>query len=185
MWHTVECLAEVQDCNIMLLLLVKGWGDYAEAFDKVPHSRLLHKMDYYGVRKSTLHWIRNFLLNRTQSVVLVGHTSDPLDVVSGVPQGTVMGPLLFLAYKNDLLEATIFADDSLLIRRIRSKKDSDTLQKDLAALEEARHDGVDVAGWTVDRTFRLRFPAYPHRMWALWWQGGKRRFRTSRYPCRE
>ena len=98
-------------------------------------------MDYYGVRDSTLHWIRDFLLNRTQSVFLEGHISDPLDVVSGVPQGTVMGPLLFLAYINDLPEATtsgvkLFADDSLLFRRIRTNKDCDTLQKDLAALEE-------------------------------------------------
>ena len=49
---------------------------------------------------------------------------------------------------------------------------------------EARRGGVEVAGWTVDRMTRVRFPAYPHRVWALWWQGGRRRLRTSRYPCR-
>ena len=47
----------------------------------------------------------------------------------------------------------------------------------------ARRGGEEVAGWTVDRTIRVRFPAYPHRVWALWWQGGKRRLRTSRCPC--
>ena len=44
--------------------------------------------------------------------------------------------------------------------------------------------GAEVAGWTLDRKIRVRFPAYPHRLWALWWQGGKRRLRTSRCPCR-
>ena len=50
--------------------------------------------------------------------------------------------------------------------------------------EVARRGGVEVAGWTLDRKIRVRFPAYPHRVWALWWQGGKRRLRTSRCPCR-
>ena len=49
---------------------------------------------------------------------------------------------------------------------------------------DARRGGVEVAGWTWDRTIRVRFPAYPHRVWALWWQGGKRRLRTSWCPCR-
>ena len=48
----------------------------------------------------------------------------------------------------------------------------------------ARRGGVEVAGWTLDRKIQVRFPAYPHRVWALWWQGGKRRLRTSRCPCR-
>ena len=48
----------------------------------------------------------------------------------------------------------------------------------------ARRGGAEVAGWTSDRKIRVRFPAYPHRVWALWWQGGKRRLRTSRCPCR-
>ena len=48
----------------------------------------------------------------------------------------------------------------------------------------ARRGGVEVAGWTLDRKIRVRFPAYPHCVWALWWQGGKRRLRTSRCPCR-
>ena len=47
-----------------------------------------------------------------------------------------------------------------------------------------RRGGAEVAGWTLDRKIRVRFPAYPHRVWALWWQGGKRRLRTSRCPCR-
>ena len=50
--------------------------------------------------------------------------------------------------------------------------------------EMARRGGAEVAGWTLDRKIRVRFPAYPHRVWALWWQGGKRRLRTYRCPCR-
>ena len=115
--------------------------DFAKAFDKVPHDRLLHKMEFYGVRQNTLEWIKQFLTNRTQSVILENHKSDPLDVVSGVPQGTVMGPLLFLAYINDLPEATsssarLFADDCLLFRRIRKIQDAVDLQNDLSSLEE-------------------------------------------------
>ena len=49
---------------------------------------------------------------------------------------------------------------------------------------KARRGGAEVAGWTLDRKIRVRFPAYPHRVWALWWQGGKRRLRTSWCPCR-
>ena len=51
-------------------------------------------------------------------------------------------------------------------------------------MESAADTGVEVAGWTLDRKIRVRFPAYPHRVWALWWQGGKRCLRTSRCPCR-
>ena len=115
--------------------------DFAKAFDKVPHDRLLHKVEFYGVRQNTIEWIKQFLTNRTQSVILENHKSDPLDVVSGVPQGTVMDPLLFLAYINDLPEATssrarLFADDCLLFRRIRKIQDTVDLQNDLSSLEE-------------------------------------------------
>ena len=54
----------------------------------------------------------------------------------------------------------------------------------IICLSVARRGCAEVAGWTLDRKIRVRFPAYPHRVWALWWQGGKRRLRTSRCPCR-
>ena len=116
--------------------------DFAKAFDKVLHQRLLHKIDHYGVRISTLCWIESFLHHRKQSVPLEGTKSSEADVLSGVPQGTVLAPLLFLAFINDLPDVTkhlddrLFADDCLLYRHISSIQDSALLQQDLSALEK-------------------------------------------------
>ena len=75
--------------------------DFAKAFDKVPHRRLLHKLDNYGIRGSTHKWISSWLSGRSQQVVLDGQASDPVPVLSGVSQGSVLGPNLFLIFIND------------------------------------------------------------------------------------
>ena len=119
--------------------------DFSKAFDKVSHRKLLAKLRHYGIDGPILAWVSDFLTDRTQTVVLNGRESDKAEVVSGVPQGTVLGPLLFLAYINDLpdgLGATprLFADDCILYRIIDSVSDATSLQQDLDHLQlwEAR-----------------------------------------------
>lgn len=76
--------------------------DFSKAFDKEAHQRLIRKLDFYGARNKTRDWIQAFLANRTQQVVVKGKFSDSAQVQSGVPQGSVWGPCLFLFYSNDL-----------------------------------------------------------------------------------
>ena len=110
--------------------------DFSKAFDRVPHRRLLHKLHHYGIQGNTLQWVSSFLNGRTQRVLVSGESSSLIDVDSGVPQGSVLGPVLFLLYINDLPTATdspmrLFADDCILYRRINSAADSAMLQSDL------------------------------------------------------
>ena len=100
--------------------------DFSKAFNVVPHQRLLHKLDHYGIRGTTLNWIQNFLTNRTRKVVVDGSSSESARVKSGVPQGTVLGPLFFLTYINDLpstvsSQVRLFADVCLLYRPIKCR----------------------------------------------------------------
>ena len=115
--------------------------DFSKAFDKVAHSRLLLKLENYGVRGNLLKWVQDFLSGRTQQVVLEGSCSDTTPVTSGVPQGSVLGPLLFLAFINDLPSRVksrtgMFADDCLLFRTIKGQADAHALQKDLDSLQD-------------------------------------------------
>jgi hypothetical protein len=110
--------------------------DFSKAFDKVCHSLLLHKLDFYGVRGKTNDWIKGFLNNRTQRVVAEGVESDIISVDSGVPQGSVLGPTLFLYYINDIASGSnstirLFADDTIAYLTIAKNTDCSTLQSDL------------------------------------------------------
>ena len=115
--------------------------DFSKAFDKVPHKRLLGKLDHYGIRGSTLDWIKAFLSNRSQVVVVDGEKSESAPMISGVPQGTVLGPILFLIFINDLpknikANTRLFADDCVVYNTIKTTKDCQMLQWDLNTLAD-------------------------------------------------
>ena len=115
--------------------------DFAKAFDKVPRERLLRKVHAHGIRGKVWNWISAWLTGRTQRVVLNGEFSTWIDVLSGVPQGSVLGPLLFLIFINDIDLAVEkinlikkFADDTKVGQVISSAEDRDKLQEALRDL---------------------------------------------------
>ena len=115
--------------------------DFSKAFDKVSHPHLAVKLQRYGVSEQARRWIASFLSDRTQQVVVEGEASTPRPCSSGVPQGSVIGPALFLVFINDLpdwvkSETRLFADDTIVYRIIKSKPDEEQLQQDLVSLEQ-------------------------------------------------
>lgn len=133
---TIDDLAKSLDKNVPVDMIIM---DFSKAFDCVPHKRLLHKLENFGVTGKFHKWISNFLTKRKQRVVVDGEHSQWVQVKSGVPQGTVLGPLLFLAYINDLpnniqSEVRLFADDCVMYRPIHDNSDVSSLQADLDVL---------------------------------------------------
>ena len=113
--------------------------DFSKPFDIVAHNRLLLKLNYYGIRGTNLTWIQSWLRNRTQQVLLEGKNSRKTVVRSGVPQGTVLGPLCFLLFINDIGNGIcstlkLFADDTLLYDLVHNNQDAIQLQEDLDKL---------------------------------------------------
>ena len=114
--------------------------DFAKAFDKVDHVILLQKLKNIGIEGELLKWISDFLSNRNQVVVVDGILSYIAEVLSGVPQGTVLGPLLFLIYLNDIADClnscdiSCFADDTRIYKSISTCDDVKLLQEDLSAI---------------------------------------------------
>jgi ribonuclease P/MRP protein subunit RPP40 len=113
--------------------------DFAKAFDKVSHWRLAIKLRNYGITGSVNKWIADFLTGRTQRVVCTGENSEWAPVQSGVPQGSVIGPILFLIYINDLPEnissiVRLFADDTIMYMTMTNETDAAALQADLDKL---------------------------------------------------
>ena len=114
--------------------------DFQKAFDTVPHGRLLDLLDHYGIKDPILSWIKDFLQNRKQQVLVNGCKSREFSVLSGVPQGSVLGPLLFIVYINSLVEKSghselyLYADDLKVFKEIKSEDDIEKLQGTLDKL---------------------------------------------------
>ena len=116
--------------------------DFAKAFDSVDHNILLDKLRWYGVTGSVLDWFADYLNGRTQRVVVDGVASAWSSVTSGVPQGSILGPVLFVIFINDLpdiihtgIEDSLFADDTKIHRHIISTRDCESLQHSLVKLD--------------------------------------------------
>ena len=114
------------------------YTDLEKAFDKVHHDILIHKLKMIKINDKVLAWIINFLKHRRQRVKIEDECSDWTPVVSGIPQGSVLGPLLFIIYINDMVKASqngsevyLYADDSKIFRYIKDEKDAISLQNDL------------------------------------------------------
>lgn len=116
MSHMLQSLADELETAIFI--------DLSKAFDRVPHKLLMIKIRNLNLDNSTTNWIENFLTNRWQSVKLNDYISSTVAVSSGVPQGCVLGPLLFLIYVNDIVSnisspIRLFTDDCVIYREIR------------------------------------------------------------------
>ena len=150
--------------------------DFAKAFDKVDHQVLMAKLHHYGIHGKVLEWIRQFLVDRKQAVVVEGHKSSFQPVKSGVPQGTVLGPILFVLYINDLLHSInfskgfSFADDTKLIGEIRGEQSVQLLQEDLNTVigwshannMELHEKKFEVVSYSLNASGSLRqLPFYP------------------------
>ena len=144
---------ERRGCILQLLTVFDTWSkyidsdipvdtvffDFRKVFDSVPHKRLLLKLERLGVSRNVLKWISSFLSNRQQRVVINGQSSEWTDVSSGVPQGSVLGPLLFIMFVNDLPDEVksyckLFADDAKLYKDLQNHEDFETFQNDLNKL---------------------------------------------------
>ena len=139
--NILDAVAKKHNIDIIML-------DYAKAFDTINHSILLHKLKNFGIGGKVGKWISNFLLNRNQQVAINGFQSEPSQVISGVPQGTILGPVLFLIYIADITDkithskVASYADDSKVSKEIETEKDCESLQADTNKLYRWTSDNL-------------------------------------------
>ena len=144
-----------RSCTTQLLLAIEDWTeklengepvdviylDFRKAFDSVPHQRLINKLRSYGLGQNLTSWIANFLTGRTQRVIVEGTYSEWTAVESGIPQGTVLGPILFVLFINDLPDSVrssclLFADDAKIYTTVGECSGSNQIQHDLDELDK-------------------------------------------------
>ena len=144
-----------RSCMTQLICVMEDWTrwidegnnidtvflDFQKAFDSVPHERMMVKLEAYGITGEYKNWIRDFLKNRRQRVVVGKEKSEWEIVKSGIPQGSVLGPLMFVIFINDLPDAVsstikIFADDTKIYRKVNNDEDREILQNDINKLQE-------------------------------------------------
>ena len=136
-----DCIETLAEGNVTDTI----YFDFSKAFDTVPHQRLLKKLKCYGIKGQVFKWIESFLKGRSQVVKVNGKESFPEPVISGIPQGSVLGPILFVIYINDLPDVVkskiyLFADDTKVLNKIKTMDDSLSLQEDINALGEWSKD---------------------------------------------
>ena len=139
--------------------------DFSKAFDKVSHNLLMKKLAGYGISGSILQWFNSYLSERYHRVVLAGEFSDSLPVTSGVPQGSILGPLLFIIYANDIPDCLnesklpLFADDSKRFRTMLSGNSPAALRQN-----DFQHSKMPGATYVQETNTK----SYQHRI--LSWQ---------------
>ena len=176
-----------RSCLLQLLATFHSWAkarndsrkvdviliDFTKAFDSVPHQRLLVKFRGYGISGNLLSWLSDFIVGRKQRVSFRGHFSPWTSVTSGVPQGSVLGPVLFLAYINDITTGErssmrLFADDSKVYRVIYDENDENQLQSNLNTLQkwsenwQLRFHPAKCEGLRI--THARDFTSYPYKL---------------------
>ncbi len=146
---------EARSCMTQLIAVMDKWSemieeggsidtvylDFQKAFDTVPHQRLFKKLQSYGISGSLLAWIQAFLTNRRQRVMVDGGYSSWKSVSSGIPQGSILGPFLFVVFINDLPDylsnmVYMFADDTKVFAKVTDDGEQQSLQEDLDSLVE-------------------------------------------------
>ena len=160
-----SCLSQLLAHTEQLISLIENgenvdviYLDFSKAFDRVDHTILLNKLQKNGIRGKVLTWIESFLKGRTQRVSVNTHLSYETEIISGVPQGSVLGPLLFLMMIQDIdndLKTSIlssFADDTRLMRGILNAFDVENLQEDLNSVYE----------WTSNNNAELNGLKFEH-----------------------